>query len=206
MITVNTFVLGDIYTNTYLLKDEATGALAVIDPAVESRELIDAINSLGGKLEYILLTHGHFDHICGVAALLKEFSPKVCVSKDEVDFLANPQLNGCAWHNISIDEIPVDNALSDNDIIMLGDSSIRFIETPGHTGGSGCYIVDDMIFSGDTLFYGSIGRTDFPTSSMSDMMKSLKKLSALDGDYTVFPGHDISTTLDYERRYNPYMR
>lgn len=206
MITVKTFVLGDIYTNTYLLKDETTGEMAVVDPAAYSKALIDAIKDSGGKLSCILLTHGHFDHICGVSALLKEFSPKVCVSKDEVDFLRNPQLNGCAWHNINIDEIPVDVALSDNDIITLGDSNIRFIETPGHTGGSGCYVVDDMIFSGDTLFYGSIGRTDFPTSSMSAMMHSLKKLSALTGDYTVFPGHDISTTLDYERKYNPYMR
>lgn len=206
MITFKTFVLGDIYTNTYLLKDEATGALAVIDPACESKELVSAIDEWGGDLRYILLTHGHFDHIGGVSVLVNQFSPDICASADELELLNTRELNGTAWHNLSFDDIVVDKSLCDNDVIAIGDSKIRFITTPGHTGGSGCYIVDDLIFSGDTLFYHSIGRTDFPTSSVGDMMRSLKKLRALDGDYAVYPGHDIPTTLEDERRYNPYMR
>ena len=206
MIQVKTFVLGDIYTNTYLVKDTDTSLLAVVDPACDSSELVDAINAQGGKLEYILLTHGHFDHIGGVKALLEHFSPKICISKDELQLLNTPQLNGSAWHNLHIDEIKVDNYLNDNEQFYLGNTKIRFISTPGHTGGSGCYIIDDCIFSGDTLFCQSIGRTDFPTSSISAMRASLDKLKAIESEYVVYPGHDISTTLQNEKKYNPYMR
>ncbi len=206
MIEIKTFVLGDIYTNTYLIKDVNTGALAVVDPACESDVLVDAINEWGGNLQYILLTHGHFDHIGGVAYVKEHFDCNVYLCADEVDFVNTPSLNGSAWHNLHIERIENPKLLYDNDEFMLGDTKVKFIATPGHTGGSGCFIIDDCIFSGDTLFCQSIGRTDFPTSSPSDMMKSLKKLALLDGDYTVLPGHDIPTTLSAERKYNPYMR
>ncbi len=206
MIKFTTFVLGPIYTNTYLLKDESTKSLAVIDPAFESKELVSTIKEWGGDLKYILLTHGHYDHISGVASLKKHFDAKVCISANELKLLNTASLNGSAWHDLHVEKIDVDRELLDNDVIELGDTKIRFITTPGHTSGSGCFIVDDCIFSGDTLFCQSIGRTDFPTSSGTDMMLSLKKLNALEGDYDVFPGHDIPTTLSDERKYNPYMR
>lgn len=206
MIEVKTLVLGDIYTNTYIIKDKSTGALAVIDPACNSDRLVDAINEWGGDLKYILLTHGHFDHISGVKYVLEHFSPQVLISADEMTLLNTPNLNGSAWHNLHIDEIKVDRELLDKDTIALGDTEITFITTPGHTSGSGCYIVDDVIFSGDTLFCQSVGRTDFPTSNGKDMMLSLMRLNDLKGDYTVYPGHDVKTTLNNERKYNPYMR
>ena len=205
MIEIKTFVLGDICTNTYLVKDIETGKLAVVDPACESKMLIDAINEWG-ELEYILLTHGHFDHIGGVASLVEKFNPKVVIGNDELNLLNTPSLNGSAWHNLHIDIIDVDLVLEDNEVFTLGNTEIKYITTPGHTSGSGCYIVDDVIFSGDTLFCQSIGRTDFPTSNGKDMMLSLMKLNDLKGDYTVYPGHDVSTTLENERKYNPYMR
>lgn len=206
MITVKTLVLGDIYTNTYILKDEKSGKLAVVDPACESDMLLESIESLGSDLEYILLTHGHFDHIGGVASILEKFSPQVVIGEKELTLLNAPSLNLSQWHNLHIDRIDVGLKLKDNDIFMLGDTKIKYIETPGHTCGSGCYIADDKIFSGDTLFCQSIGRTDFPTSNGREMMLSLMKLKDLLGDYTVYPGHDVSTTLDNERKYNPCMR
>lgn len=206
MIEVTQIVLGDIYTNTYIIKDKATSALAVVDPACESEQLIKLINDLGGDLRYILLTHGHFDHIGGVKFVKEHFDASVLIGEAELNLLNSNALNGSALHNISVEMVEVDRALKDNDTITLGESTLRFITTPGHTAGSGCYIVDDCIFSGDTLFCQCIGRTDFPTSSPADMANSLRKLRDLQGDYNVLPGHDICTTLSAERKFNPYMR
>ena len=206
MIEIKSLVLGEVYTNTYIVKDKATGLIAVVDPADNSDKLVDMINEWGGELKYILLTHGHFDHIGGVKRLLESFSPQVVISKDEVELLNTPSLNLSMWHNLSIPEIKVDVELNDKDTFMLGDTQFTFITTSGHTAGSGCYIADDVIFSGDTLFCESIGRTDFPTSNGRNMMLSLMKLNDLSGDYTVYPGHDVKTTLSHERKYNPYMR
>ena len=206
MINVKTFVLGAIGTNTYLIQDENTKELAVIDPACESFELNAKIREWGGKLRYILLTHGHFDHIGGVSSLLKEFSPQVVIGETETKLLNTPTLNLSAFHGLNIEKIDVNKALYDGEVFKLGDTQVKYISTPGHTVGSGCYIIDDCIFSGDTLFCQSIGRTDSPTSSGRDMMLSLMILNDLEGDYTVYPGHDVSTTLSDERKYNPYMR
>ncbi len=206
MIDIKTFVLGDICTNTYLIKDESTGALAVVDPACDSENLVCAINNWGSDLRYILLTHGHFDHVGGVNYLLKHFDAQVVISQDEVELLSTPTLNLSVWHNMRIDDVTADITLSDNETFKLGDTDFTFITTPGHTSGSGCYIADEYIFSGDTLFCESVGRTDFPTSNGKDMMLSLMKLNDLSGDYIVYPGHDVKTTLSHERKTNPYMR
>ena len=209
MISIKCYVIGMIGTNCYLVEDEATGAMAVIDPADHSDALIKEIDArigTGGRLAYILLTHGHYDHITGAAELCERYHPTVCASEKELTVIAEPGYNLSKNHGISIAPFTVDRPLKDGDTIMLGESEIRFILTPGHTMGSGCYIVDDSIFSGDTLFCSSVGRTDFPTSSMRDMMRSVERLKNLDGDYDVYPGHDIFTTLDRERKHNPFMR
>ena len=206
MITVKTLVLGALYNNTYIIKDEPTGALAVVDPACSSQKLSDAINELGGDLQYILLTHGHFDHIGGVQFLRDRFDTKVAVGEDELILINDEFLNGSHIHHLEVNKVDVDLALSDCEVLKLGETEFKYIKTPGHTVGGGCYVFDDCIFTGDTLFCQSIGRTDFPTSDPEEMMASLEKLSALDGDYIVYPGHDVYSTLENERKYNPYMR
>ena len=206
MIKILCFVIGMIGTNCYLIEDEATGELAVIDPADHSDKLLQEIDKRGGKLSYILLTHGHYDHILGAAELCERYHPTVCASEKELMLIAEPSYNLSKNHGLTIQPFTVDRALKDGDTVMLGQSEITFILTPGHTMGSGCYIVDDSIFSGDTLFCTSIGRTDFPTSSMRDMMQSVTRLKNLEGDYDVYPGHDIFTTLGKERKYNPFMQ
>lgn len=205
MIQVKHLVLGDIYTNTYILKDEDTSQLAVVDPAVCTDALVSLIEELGGDLRYIFLTHGHFDHIGGVGALLEHFDAKVTLCEKELPLINDPELNGSAWNNLTVNQVNVDIALSDGDTIKLGDSELRFIHTPGHTMGSGCYVVDELMFSGDTLFYLSIGRTDFPTGDSSVMMSSLKRLADLDTDYVVLPGHSEMTKLSFEKKHNPYL-
>lgn len=206
MITVKTLVLGALYNNTYIVKDEDTGALAVVDPACNSQKLVDAINELGGNLQYILLTHGHFDHIGGVEFLRAHFDTKVLIGEDELILINDEFLNGSRIHRLEVNKVDVDVSLSDNQVLKLGDTEFKYIKTPGHTVGGGCYVFPDCIFTGDTLFCRSIGRTDFPTSDPHQMMLSLKKLSDIEGDYIVYPGHDVSSTLKDERNFNPYMR
>lgn len=206
MMKIDYVTVGMIATNCYLIEDEATGKRAVIDPGDRSDALTAEIDRRGGTLDYILLTHGHYDHILGVGALCERYSPTVCAAEKELALIAEPSYNLSKKHGLTIPPFTVDRALSDGDTIMLGETKITFINTPGHTMGSGCYIAEDAIFSGDTLFCESVGRTDFPTSSMHDMMRSIRRLRDLEGDYRVFPGHDAFSTLSHERKYNPYMR
>ena len=205
MISITHYVVGMIETNCYLIEDDATGALAVIDPGDKCPALYDEIDRRGGKLSYVLLTHGHYDHILGVSELCRRYSPEVCACEDELEVLQKGLYNLTSVHNIRLNSFTVDRLLHDGSVIMLGESEIRFMHTPGHTVGSGCYIVDGCIFSGDTLFCESIGRTDFPTSSFAAMKRSVQRLAELEGDYDVFPGHEMFTTLEHERQYNPFM-
>lgn len=206
MIQIYHYVVGEISTNCYLIRDEATGALAVIDPGDECPPLYDQIDQLGGKLDYILLTHGHYDHILGTAALCERFRPTVCACEDEMELLQNGLYNRTSVHNIRLNSFSVDRLLHDGDTIKLGESELTFIHTPGHTAGSGCYLVDDLMFSGDTIFCESIGRTDFETSDPRAMMASVERVKNLDVDYNIFPGHSMFTTLEHERKYNPFMQ
>ncbi len=191
-------------TNCYIIRDE--DELALIDPAVYSDKVYNALKELGGKLKYILLTHGHYDHIGGVKQFQELFpDAKTYIGKNDEKCLTDDYFNLSS--RMAIRNFPHFSAelLSNGDVLNFGSTKIRFMETPGHTAGSGCYIADDCIFSGDTLFRQSCGRTDFPDSSPSDMLKSLIRLSRLKGVLRVFPGHGEFSTLDYERNNNPYM-
>lgn len=206
MLKITTYVVGEIYTNCYLVEDIDTGKLLVVDPGGKSSKLVDQIKNRGGKLEYILLTHAHFDHVSFVHCLQEMFNPIVCCGEYEKE-LVGDNVKNCAMDlNIKVDDFSVSKYLKDGEVISFGNSLITYMHTPGHTVGSGIYIVDDVIFSGDTVFCGSVGRTDFPTSSMSDMMKSINKISNLDGEFKILPGHDRTTTLSYERKHNPFFR
>ena len=205
MIRIDYVTVGMIETNCYLIEDEATGTRAVIDPGDHSDALIAELDRRGGTLDYILLTHGHYDHILGAAELVERYHPTVCASEKELALIGEPSWNLSKNHGLTIKPFTVDRALKDGETIDFGESTITFLLTPGHTMGSGCYLVDDAIFSGDTLFCTGIGRTDFPTSSMQDMMQSIRRLRDLEGDYRVYPGHDMFSTLNQERKYNPYM-
>lgn len=209
MIDVKTLTLGYLDTNCYIVTDIDTGKKAVIDPGSKSVELVEMIKkSDAASFEYILLTHGHFDHIWFSAEVKKLTGAKIAVSRQDANFLKNGELNLSSVFGIrDFPQICPDVLLENSHKFYLGNTELTYICTPGHTVGSGCFISfsDKIIFSGDTLFRLSAGRTDFPTGDSMEMQSSLKKLLSLSGDFEVYPGHGEKTSLEYERKNNPYV-
>ncbi len=203
-ITVEKLVLGDLATNTYIVTDTESGECAVVDPAVESASLLTNLENKNVK--YILLTHGHFDHIGGANAVKSKTGAQVVIHKKEEPFLSQSSLN--LFVDNEIKAISADILTNDGTEIPFGDGAIRVLHTPGHTIGGVCYIFenDRVIFSGDTLFNLTAGRTDLPTGNPREELMSLAKIAALEGDYAVYPGHAASTTLYFERDNNRYMK
>mgnify|MGYP003302665915 CR=1 FL=1 len=210
-MTVKKVDLGhEIFANCYVLVDEKTGESAIVDPAYFNEKIEAAFKEAGvGNLKYILLTHGHFDHILGVHGLKEATGAKVVIHKDDAEFLTDPD-KSLAAGNFPEPQIPVeaDITVSDGDELLLGDELIRVISTPGHTMGSICYALenDRVLITGDTLFCMTAGRTDLYGGNERMLIESLKKLIALDGDYRVLPGHNRETTLERERTRNWYIR
>ncbi|WP_454969505.1 MBL fold metallo-hydrolase [Eubacterium sp.] len=195
---------GSMDNNCSLIIDEKTNQSALVDCNKFSQKMIDMIGDT--DLKYILLTHGHFDHIIGARDTKAKYGAKVVISSEDEPMLSSSKLSLAAFCNAPQNDVEADIIVSDGDEITLGDIVIKVMSTPGHTLGSVCYIAENCIFSGDTLFYCSCGRTDFPSGSPEQMMLSLQKLKALDGDYKVYTGHNNLTTLDFERKNNPYMK
>ncbi len=209
MLNVTKFTIGEIETNTYVL--ESGGVFAVVDPAEENAELLNFLK--GKNVEYVLLTHGHFDHISGVNSVVRETGAKVCVHSLDGEMLldGNKSLYNSHFGGIQA-PIKADILLNDGDELNFGEMNVRVMHTQGHTNGSVCYILENerIIFSGDTLFRLSAGRTDLaginPVLAGRNELASLKKLSNLSGDYMVYPGHGEETTLQFEREHNRYIR
>lgn len=186
--------VGDYQTNCYLVWQEGREESILIDPGYMPEEILAFVRGKGKRVAAILLTHGHFDHVGGVRKIAEATHCPVYLREEEKtlpQFMTAGELysTDTYGHTLSVAGLTFD-----------------ILHTPGHTPGSVCLICEDAIFAGDTLFAGSCGRTDFPGSNPGDMKKSLETLSALGGDYRVFPGHGESTTLQYEREHNPYMK
>lgn len=205
---VSKIVLGALETNCYIVLDELSGLGAVIDPALYTTPLVEAIKASGmTKLQYIILTHGHSDHILGVYDLKKEYPDATVVIADEDEIcLTSSSCSLAADLGIEQQPMHADKRVKDGDSFFFGGIEVRVVATPGHTPGSVCYLFDNIMFSGDTLFCRTCGRTDLFRGNLNDMQESIKKLGMLSGDYIVYPGHGISTTLDAERKTNRFMR
>lgn len=193
-MTVTSLPVGSIGTNCYLLYDETTRDAAVIDPGDNAKPVAARIRELGLNVRGILLTHGHFDHCGDVKRIRKLTGAQVFVHPADRDLPIMLRRG-----------LEADRDLADGDVLDLAGTRLRVLHTPGHTPGSVCFLCGDLLFSGDTLFAGSCGRTDFPGGSWPEMLASLRRLAELEGDYKVYPGHGEETTLEQERRFNPYM-
>ncbi len=191
-------------TNCYIIFDEESYETMVIDPAGDVEKIVEMINILKGKLKYIYLTHCHGDHIAGVTQLKQICGGKILIHRDDVDGLNNPEINLSGYIGLPEIELEADSRIDNGDLIHLGNLEFKVIHTPGHTQGGTCLYCEKekCLFSGDTLFRGTWGRTDLPTSSMEDIMNSItKKLMTLPDDIIVYPGHR-KTNNDKRRKTN----
>ena len=196
---------GELETNCYLVFD-GDGRGAAVDPGGDAPLILDAIKKYQLKISHVLLTHVHFDHILAAGEVLKATGADLLVPRDDERALSNPALSLLNFtRNSKGPDLKADRLLDDGDEINAGKLVLKVLHTPGHTPGSSCYLCGGLLFSGDTLFECSAGRTDFPGGDSRALLRSLKRLSELEGDYTVLPGHGPSTTLQNERRGNPYM-
>ncbi|MBQ3050036.1 MAG: MBL fold metallo-hydrolase [Oscillospiraceae bacterium] len=200
-------VVGMLGTNCFLLV--SGNEAAIVDPGATAGRIIefaDKICGEEGKVKYILLTHGHFDHIGAVAELKAHYNAEVCIHKDDADRLVNTDNYERYLERVKPLEGGADKLLNDGDMLPLGDEFIEVIHLPGHTPGGVAYKNGEILVTGDTLFHGSIGRTDLIGGNQRVLMSSLAKIYRLEGDYTVYPGHEENSTLEEERAYNFYMR
>lgn len=196
---INILQVGPIGTNCYLLIDEETQKAAVIDPGDEVPRILSVIEKEGVEVSYILLTHGHYDHTTGVPELHKAI-PEAKI------YIHTADANGAGSQLFPLSEKVEDlNYYDEGDTLLLGNLKIHVMHTPGHSPGSVTLRVRNVLFTGDTMFSRSCGRTDLPGGSYEQIMQSLKRLGELNGDYHVCPGHDRTCTLNLERQCNPFL-
>lgn len=205
---VITVPCGMLAANCYIV--ESNSYAVIVDPGFIEKEILDYIEKNPRKIKYILLTHGHFDHIFGAEKVQKMTGAKIIIGKGDELSLVDDVFNlsyGLRLPYGKIGSNPKGEfTVVDGDVIAAGDMSFRVISTPGHSPGGVCYLFDDMLFSGDTLFAGSVGRTDFPNSDLSELFNSLQKLKNLNDDIKVYPGHGEPTTIGVEKLSNTYMK
>lgn len=207
-LKVEGYPVGYMATNCYLVTDTQTDECFIVDPGTYDASLKKLLQSVKeGKLRYILLTHGHFDHIMGVFDVQKNYGGKIVIHEKDADCFVDEEKSLISNFGSGA-KLPkkADILVKDGDTLPFADGAIEVMHTPGHTEGSVCYLIGDKIFSGDTLFYGSVGRTDFKSGSFEEIIKSVKRIASLEGDRKVYPGHNMLTTLDNERKHNVYLK
>ena len=200
---IKQYIAGPIEANNYLVADENSKEAVLIDCSERLQQIIDDVKHLGLKVKYILLTHGHFDHVMGVNEMKKELNAEVLINKkDEKQLEMTKTILGT--FGLFVDKNPeYDRFIDGNTELKIGDIPIKILETPGHTEGGICYLIDGNLFSGDTLFKRYVGSTDLPGGNYSKIENSIKNvLYKLDDNTIVYPGHNEKTTIGYEKEHN----
>ena len=196
MMQVTRLPLGVYQTNCYIIYEENAASCCVLDPGGEAKKVLEFMSLRNLTLDAILLTHGHFDHVGAVKELHEATGCRVYLCTEDLTMPAK-------WTG---GELFYTDSYGEGDELDFAGLHIKVLHTPGHTPGSVCLIVDDSIFSGDTLFAGSCGRTDLPGGDGEVILASLRRLAELEEDYTLYPGHSASTKLAREKQYNPFIK
>lgn len=207
---VQVFVVGKFYTNCYIVICEQTNDAIIVDPGFESNteaeEVLGLIKANDLNLKLIVNTHGHPDHTCGNGVVKETFKVPILIHRLDAHMLGETGRRTANFLGFEKSSPPADKLLSDGDLLNFGKVTLRVMHTPGHSHGSISLLGEKEIFTGDTLFMGSIGRTDFPEGSEQEMKDSLKKLAILPDNFVVYPGHGPTTTIGEEKRTNPFMQ
>ncbi len=203
------FVLevGQLGTNCYIAVNDKDNRAVIIDPGADANSILSAVEKEDLKVEAILVTHGHSDHIQAVAAVREATKAPVMISQEDADMLTDARRNLSMFMGADIKMRPADRLLKDGDVIEAAGLTFDVLSTPGHTKGGVCFRCGDIVFCGDTIFCESIGRTDFPGGSYKQLLESIKtKLLALPEQTKLLPGHGPATDVGWERRKNPFLQ
>ena len=205
---ISTIPVGALRSNSYLVIEEKSKIAFLVDAGDDVQKIYSAIEKEGAIVQYILLTHGHYDHILGAKKLRELTGAKIAIHKEDAICLSDNSASLSDLSDVPFEGFEADLLLKDGQELKIGNMELVVLHTPGHSEGGVCYIVKNerVIFTGDTLFCKTIGRTDFYRANYDKMMLSLYRINALHGNYTVYPGHNIPTTLDKERQSNRYLR
>ena len=205
-LLIKTVIVGEIRTNCYLVADPETKEGVVIDPGEDFEKIWKHIEKNGIIVRKIVATHGHYDHLGAVNELRNKTKAEFLIHKEDVIFAEHPETNGSAFYGDGTVKAKADAFLKEGDVVKAGKVELKVIHTPGHSPGGICLLAGEELFSGDTLFCNSIGRTDFPNASYEHIMESLAKLMKLPDATRVYPGHGQFTTIGDERANNPFLK